>query len=148
MTQKQKTCPDSAQVRSLARCEHCGLAVRMPYSCEQESSHSTRVFCPRCDESVHYRTPYSIQKTWAFLIAATMMLYPANFLPINLMTVPGGVVPDTIMSGVISLINSENVTIGIIVFVASILVPVFKIIGIGLILISIQTGLKSSIRCE
>ncbi|EUD09383.1 membrane integrity lipid transport subunit YebS [Providencia alcalifaciens] len=94
--------------------------------------------CQRCHRPLHHREPLSLQKTWAALIAAMVLLIPANLLPISIFYLNGRRLEDTIYSGVVSLIDSGNWPIAIIVFIASILVPFVKIIIMILLLFSIQ----------
>ncbi|MTC59136.1 membrane integrity lipid transport subunit YebS [Providencia rustigianii] len=94
--------------------------------------------CQRCHRPLHYREPLSLQKTWAALIAAMVLLFPANLLPISIFYLNGQRMEDTIYSGVVSLIDSGNWPIAMIVFIASILVPFVKIIIMILLLFSIQ----------
>jgi paraquat-inducible protein A len=102
--------------------------------------------CPRCHTTLHTRQPYSLQKTWAALIAAIMMLFPANLLPISILYVNGVRMEDTIFSGVVSLATSGNMPIAAIVFIASILVPFTKVIVMLFLLISIQFKTQHSLK--
>jgi len=115
------------------RCPHCGKTQFL-----LEGKH-----CQRCQYRVFKRKPNSIQKSWAYLITAVILLFPANLLPISLLTKQGQDYPDTILSGTINLLN-QNPPIAIIVFIASIVVPVAKIIGLGWILITIKLELPMS----
>ncbi|MGR5061920.1 PqiA/YebS family transporter subunit [Photobacterium sp. DNB22_13_2] len=94
--------------------------------------------CVRCNSPLHKRMPHSIQKTWAYLIAATVFIFPANLYPISIFLNNGKRVEDTIFSGVASLVNSDMLGIAIIIFVASIVVPVAKILGLAFLLLTIQ----------
>ncbi|HFF1655092.1 MULTISPECIES: paraquat-inducible protein A [Providencia] len=99
--------------------------------------------CQRCHCPVQYRDPHSLQKTWAALIAAMVLLFPANLMPISIFYLNGQRLEDTIYSGVVSLIDSGNWPIAIIVFIASILVPFIKIIIMILLLFSIHFNSKT-----
>ncbi|WP_375754113.1 PqiA/YebS family transporter subunit [Vibrio sp. HN007] len=94
--------------------------------------------CVRCHNSLHHRKPRSIQKAWACLIAALICIFPANIYSISILFTNGQRLEDTILSGVASLINMEMHGIALIIFVASILVPAAKIVGLGFILITIH----------
>ena len=94
--------------------------------------------CVRCHHALYHRKPYSIQKTWALLFAAAVAIVPANVIPISILITNGQQLEDTIISGVASLINSEMYGIAAIIFIASIVVPVAKILGLAYILICIQ----------
>ncbi|WDY57398.1 paraquat-inducible protein A [Pseudomonas sp. PSKL.D1] len=102
--------------------------------------------CTRCGALVHARRPNSIVRTWALLIAATILYIPANVLPIMTVSTLGQGSPDTIMSGVITLLKHGMVPIAAVVFIASILVPTFKLVGIGLLLYSVQRHQPLSAR--
>jgi paraquat-inducible protein A len=92
--------------------------------------------CPRCNEMLHTRKPFSISRTWALLITSAIFLAPANLLPIMRVDFMG--VPDrsTIIDGIIYFFQHDAYFIGLIIFTASVIVPVFKIIGIALLLLS------------
>ncbi|USD42542.1 paraquat-inducible protein A [Vibrio sp. SCSIO 43135] len=94
--------------------------------------------CVRCHQPIHHKTPRSIQKTWAYLIAASIAIVPANVIPISILITNGQRLEDTILSGVASLVNTEQEGIALIIFVASIVVPVAKILGLGYILLAIR----------
>ncbi|MGV8570810.1 MAG: paraquat-inducible protein A [Pseudomonas asiatica] len=102
--------------------------------------------CTRCGAIVHARRPNSIARTWALLIAASILYIPANMLPIMTVSTLGQGSPDTIMSGVITLLKHGMVPIAAVVFIASILVPTFKLVGIGLLLYSVQRRQPLSAR--
>ncbi|NOJ14156.1 paraquat-inducible protein A [Vibrio splendidus] len=94
--------------------------------------------CVRCHHDLYHRKPYSIQKTWALLFAASVAIIPANVIPISILITNGQRLEDTIISGVASLINSDMYGIAAIIFIASIVVPVAKILGLTYILICIK----------
>ena len=95
--------------------------------------------CARCGANLNGRTPNSVRRAWAFLIAAVLLYIPANILPIlhtgNLF---GGQRTDTIMSGVVHLWETGSAGLAIIVFVASIVIPFAKILSLGFLLITTQ----------
>lgn len=84
--------------------------------------------CPRCHSTVHKRIPASLQKTTALVFAASILYVPANILPIMEYTSVGITERDTIMSGVIKLLQDGLWGIASIVFVASIVVPIIKLL--------------------
>nr|WP_298146226.1 paraquat-inducible protein A [uncultured Pseudomonas sp.] len=102
--------------------------------------------CVRCGGRVHERRPNSLARTWALLITAAILYIPANFLPVMTVSSFGKGSPDTIMSGVIALIQHGMLPIAAVVFVASILVPTFKMVGIALLLYSVQRHQPLSAR--
>jgi len=87
---------------------------------------------------LHSRKPNSIACTWALVIAAFVFYVPANVLPITKVTSLGATQSDTIMSGVIYFIRSGMWPIALVIFVASIFVPLVKLLILMLLLISVQ----------
>jgi len=117
--------------RDLLSCHLCGLVSRrMPHGAE---SH-----CPRCAAPLHFRKPNSVARSWAFLLAAYILYIPANVLPIMKASSILGSQDDTIMSGVIYLWHSGSWDLALVVFIASIMVPLMKLIALTLLLISVQ----------
>ncbi len=94
--------------------------------------------CLRCKRPIHFRKPKSIQKTWAYLITAAIFIIPANVLSISILLTNGKRLEDTIFSGVAGLVRSGMYGIAIIIFVASIIVPVAKILGLAYLLCCVQ----------
>jgi paraquat-inducible protein A len=108
-------------------CESCGL-VSVPHE------HDAR--CPRCGAALHARKPDSLNRTWAFVIAATILYIPANYYPVLTVIQAGAGAPSTIMGGVEELLSSQMYPLALLVFFASILVPIFKLIGLALMLMA------------
>ena len=102
--------------------------------------------CTRCGALVHARRPNSLTRTWALLITAAILYIPANLLPIMTINSLGQGAPSTIMAGVIQLVQHGMYPIAAVVFIASILVPTFKLVGIGLLLFSVQRHQPLSAR--
>jgi paraquat-inducible protein A len=117
----------------LCVCHGCGgLSELLP------GIHEMR--CRRCGAALHLRKPNSIARTWAYLIAAYIMYVPANVLPIMHTGSMFGAQSDTIMSGVAYLWHSGSWHLALVVFIASVLVPLVKMLCLTLLLISVQRG--------
>ena len=123
----------------------CGECHELNRQEDQERAGQAQL-CTRCGAHLHARKPDSLRRTWALLLTAMLMYIPANVLPIMTVYSLGKGQPDTIMSGVIELINYGMLPIAIVVFVASILVPTFKLVGIALLLFSVQRKQPLSAR--
>jgi paraquat-inducible protein A len=109
--------------------------------CEQLSRANPRgaeECCPRCGATLHVRKPDSIPRTWAFLLAAVVLYIPANVLPVMNTRSLFGAQTDTIMSGVVFLWTTGSWVLAVIVFVASIVVPILKIVSLVFLLLSVQ----------
>ncbi len=94
--------------------------------------------CPRCGAGLHRRKPNSLRRSWALICAATILYIPANLLPIMTVVYFGAGQPDTILSGVEALIVAEMWPVALLVFFASITVPVLKLIGLVYLLVTVQ----------
>jgi len=110
-------------------CHHCGAVWR-------NAHHGER--CGRCDTLLRVRKPHSIQRTWALLIAAVVMYLPANLLPVMITKSLFETQQDTILSGIIFFWVSGSYGLAAVVFVASFLVPLFKLTALTLLLITSQ----------
>jgi paraquat-inducible protein A len=87
--------------------------------------------CPRCGHPAFIRQPDSMQRVMALLLTASIMYIPANFLPILTSETLYQVTESTIMGGVIILWKQESYPIASIIFIASILIPLLKILLLG-----------------
>lgn len=119
-------------------CHTCGLVLVVPASRE---SHAV---CPRCGAHMHHRKPDSLSRTWALVITAFVLYIPANVYPVMTVVSFGHGESDTILSGVKAFIEANMWPLAILVFFASITVPMLKLCGLVFLLISVQR--KSSWR--
>lgn len=103
-------------------------------------------YCSRCGGQVHARRPNSLVRTWALLLTSAILYIPANLLPIMTVNSLGKGAPATIMGGVVELVHLGMLPIAAVVFIASILVPTFKLVGIALLLYSVQRHQPMSAR--
>jgi len=122
----------TAKAMNAVSCHICGLLVSNNYI----AAHSAH--CPRCDARLHSRKPNSLNRTFALLIAAAVLYVPANVYPILTLISFGQATTNTIIGGVIELAKAGQWTIAIIVFVASVFVPIFKIIALLLLVVSVR----------
>jgi paraquat-inducible protein A len=114
----------------LANCHNCNLLCHLP------NSHSAQ--CPRCSSTLHLRKPQSQTRSTALLLAAIIMFFPANLLPVMEINSLGKTEGDTIMSGVIHLAMYGDWSLALILFIASICVPLLKLLILSVLLISVQ----------
>ncbi len=87
--------------------------------------------CPRCGSHLHLRKPHSVQRTVAFMVAATALYIPANILPIMTVVELGDVTDNTIISGMMAFWRQGAYPIALVIFTASILIPLLKIIALS-----------------
>ncbi|MGI0115398.1 paraquat-inducible protein A [Zooshikella sp. RANM57] len=108
--------------------------------------HSQHWRCPRCHTRLHWRTPHSLAYAWALTLAAIIMFIPANMYPITHINFFGSGQADTILSGVIELAKAGMIPIAAVVFIASIAVPLLKLVGLIILLLSVQFRWAMSVR--
>ena len=118
-------------------CETCSLLCA-PASLAHGLSAGAAGICPRCTAPLHGRKPDSIGRTWAFLLAAYLLYLPANMLPIMQTRSLFGMQDDTIISGVVFLWQSGSWPLALLVFGASIVVPLLKLLAVTALVISAQ----------
>jgi paraquat-inducible protein A len=131
----------SAKQAGLIACRYCHALLRAPSGA---SPNDTSLICPTCGSHVHSRIPHSLQKTTALLIASAILYVPANTLPVMSLTYLGQYQADTIISGVFDLADEGLWSLAVIVFVASIVVPLLKLTVLSALLVSVT--LKSRWR--
>ena len=102
--------------------------------------------CACCGATLHSGWEKSIQNTWAWLITSMMLYFPANFLPITYSRFLGRETESTILGGVVTLWEHGDVPIAIVIFVASVLVPLGKIVVLGWMCVSVQIGSRFALR--
>ncbi|WP_213955788.1 MULTISPECIES: paraquat-inducible protein A [unclassified Variovorax] len=128
------TPPDDAPLTTaaslgLVACSHCATVWADAQDGEP---------CGRCGTHLHRRKPDSLNRTWAFLIAAAAMYIPANLLPVMITSSLFGSQDDTIMSGIIYFWVSGAYGLAAIVFIASFLVPLFKLAALLVLVVGAQ----------
>jgi paraquat-inducible protein A len=112
-------------------CHLCGLvAAELPGPRQQH--------CARCQVPLHTRKPDSLGRTWALLMSATILLVPANVYPVMTVIRFGQGEPNTILGGILHLIDSGMWGLALIVFCASIVVPMMKLVVLSFLLWSIR----------
>ncbi|MGO4327427.1 paraquat-inducible protein A [Cupriavidus sp. 2TAF22] len=102
--------------------------------------------CPRCGATLHHRKPQSLTRTWAFLLSAFILYIPANLLPVMVTQSILGTQRDTIFSGVVYLWLSGSNLLAIVVLIASIVVPLLKMMILTLLLLSVHFRSRWRIR--
>lgn len=114
---------EAAAPQGLAGCRTCGLVNRL------EAGGRGR--CRRCGDRLRSRLPHSLQRTWALLAAAAVMYVPANVYPIMTTTSLGHRSPSTIVGGVVELVQMGSWPVATVIFVASVMVPVGKLVALA-----------------
>jgi len=126
------THPASARDLGLQSCHCCNLLLRVPLPHDKPR-------CPRCGASLHSRKPESLTRTWALICAALTFYVPANVLPITITSALGHRQADTIISGVIFFFQTGSWEIAAIIFIASIFIPLAKLLILIFLLVSVHS---------
>ena len=121
--------PASAASAGLALCHSCALVS--PVEMER---------CPRCHASLHLRNRESLQRTIALTLGALILYFPANMLPILTVDSFAGRQSNTIVGGVIDFWREEDYPVAVIIFAASVVIPVLKLISIAVLCFAAHVG--------
>jgi paraquat-inducible protein A len=110
---------------NLIACEICGLVQQSPSA---TSLHDLK--CARCDSTIKRHHRDSRARTAALALAAICLYVPANMYPIMVMEYMGRHTENTVWGGVQALVQDHMWYVAAIVFMASILVPLLKLLGL------------------
>jgi paraquat-inducible protein A len=125
----------------LVGCHVCGQVQGLPSGGDGYARH-----CVRCHSELHVRKPDHLARTWALLIAAAILYIPANVLPVMDIASIFGDSGHTILGGVIELWQTGSWDIALIVFVASVMVPLTKLFSLAVLAWQVQRGHAASLR--
>lgn len=121
--------PDSAAARGLACCLSCGKLSPLQLR-----------HCPRCGSRLQLRKPQSLQRCGAWLLTAVLLYLPANLYPIMATEFLGREELSTILGGVILLWAHGSYPIALVIFIASVLVPIAKILALAWLCLTVSRG--------
>lgn len=119
----------TAQRAGLIACAGCGRVHDHPLP-----------HCLRCGRALHGRKPHSLQNVWAWTIAGLIAYIPANLYPMLITRNFGKEYENTIVGGAIELVNQGSYGVALIVFVASIVIPIGKFLAIAYLALSVQSA--------
>ncbi len=123
-------CQDNmATTHKIVTCEMC-----------YQSSNEQQGECRYCGTPIHVRKKNSLQNTVALLVTSLVLYIPANIYPIMYTTSIGDELSSTILGGVILLWEQQFYPIAMIIFVASVMVPVAKILALGWLVYSVKSN--------
>jgi len=94
--------------------------------------------CRRCTSAIYHHRSFSTEKSWAFLITAMIAYIPANIYPMLITKQFGTEEGNTLLGGIVLLWEQGSYPISMIIFVASILIPVLKFLVLIYLLISVK----------
>lgn len=126
----------TAKELGLALCPKCHKLNTLTKN-QQEAQ-----YCSRCHGKFYQRKHNSLQYTLAWNIAALLAFIPANLYPIMIVYQLGIGDEATILSGIGEFIDYGLYPIAVIIFTASIIVPLIKIIGLFVLVYKVHTGIR------
>lgn len=129
-------CTGAAQ--RLVACRGCDTAFRIDRG----------QTCPRCGRRRPRVRLDRLQLTWALLVTASILYIPANLYPIMSTTSLGSTDPQTIVGGVVHLAHSGSWPIALIIFVASVIVPISKIVALSWLCLAATHGWHDDSRAQ
>ncbi len=94
--------------------------------------------CPRCGAALHRRKRDSAARSWALILAAAILYVPANWFPVMDIVSFGRGGPHTILGGVVEFVETGFWPLALIVFLASVAVPVLKLAGLAAMLLGVR----------
>jgi paraquat-inducible protein A len=129
-----KKIPQTVTEANCTLCHECCLIINSA-DFDTQNNH---YICPRCGTQLELRLQNSMARTWALLITAMIFFVPANIYPIMVVDSITGKVASTIMEGIVLFIAANDYFVALVIFIASIIVPAIKLVGMSIILLSIH----------
>jgi len=133
----------ASAAETILACDTCGLTQRVEDLAPGQSAE-----CIRCGSTIISRPAGGAQATAALTIAALLLYVPANIYPILRMSLYGASSENTIWDGVVSLMQHNEYFVAAIVFMASIVVPLFKLLGLLFLVASVNWGHGRRLRAR
>lgn len=121
---------DAPETDRLIGCDCCRLVLYAPSGWP----------CPRCGRKLRQRKRQSLIRSWALLSAAMALYVPANIYPIITVIRFGQGEPSTIWQGVVELVDAQMLPLALLVFLASLTVPLMKLAGMTWMLLATNNG--------
>lgn len=125
------------QMLTTHACRTCGLVQRVP-----KVGRGMRLRCARCESRLRVDRGGGIQVTAALTLAALVLYVPANLYPVLRVTSMGVTTQSTIWSGTRALAADGMWMVAAVVFIASILVPLLKLLGLGVLITTVRLSAR------
>jgi paraquat-inducible protein A len=113
----------------------CRLGIARCRVCGRIDDAAIAARCSRCGRPLHLPdSRASAERSLAWLITAIILYIPANLLPVMYVSGVGGGTEATIYGGIVEFWRSGSWGLALIVFGASVAVPLTKFVGLGLLI--------------
>src|SRR5260221_5211944 len=126
---------------TLLACQTCGLTQRI-----DRLEPGTVAECIRCVSPITWRGLGGLDVSLAFTVSALVLYVPANLYPILSMNMYGAYSENTVWDGVVSLWQYNEYFVAIVVFLASIVIPLLKLLGLFFLIVSAKLGKGRRLR--
>ncbi len=120
----------------LIACRNCSKVYKKPDFGE--------FVCERCKHVVTRRIKNSLQISLALTISAVIFYFPAMFYPMMEVTQLGVKTESTILEGVITFLKMDSYFIALVIFTASVIIPLIKLVGLLFIFLSLKFNMHIS----
>jgi paraquat-inducible protein A len=122
-------------------CETCGLVQQL-----DPLPPGTAAECARCSSFLGAAGRGRLDATVALTLAALVLYVPANIYPILSMHLYGVYSESTVWDGVVSLAQHEQWFVAIVVFMASIAIPLLKLFGLLFLVLTARVSRARRLR--
>jgi len=102
--------------------------------------------CPRCRGRIRRRKPHAMAYTLALVIASYILYVPSYYFPMSYSIQPNGIEEHTILSGVRRLLDEGFWYLAVILFIASVMIPLLKLVGLSWLLVRVNRPAKRGLR--
>ncbi|HZO02805.1 MAG TPA: paraquat-inducible protein A [Burkholderiales bacterium] len=127
---------------SVVSCDTCGLVQTVP-----GLTSGTVAECMRCGSFLGARrNTRSLEVTAALSLAALILYVPANIYPIMKMYLYGGYSESTVWDGIVMLVQNEQWFVAVVVFLASMVIPLVKLAGLFSLVVTARMGWGRRLR--
>ena len=127
---------------SIVSCDTCGLVQAV-----EPLPPGTAAECIRCGSFVAARTSARrLEVTAALSLAALILYVPANIYPIMKMYLYGGYSESTVWDGIVMLARNDHWFVAVIVFLASMVIPLVKLAGLFSLVVTSRMGWGRRLR--
>lgn len=106
-------------------CHECGYV----YKASSNEEH-----CPRCHQKNYFRKKDCISKSFCLLLSALILYLPSNLYPVMYTDFMFSSIGSNIIDGVVAMWDMKSYFVAIVILVASIFIPAFKIISLAYII--------------
>lgn len=127
---------------SVVACDTCGLVQSV-----EPLSPGSAAECIRCGSFIAGRSSArALEFTAALSLAALILYVPANIYPVMKMYMYGAYSESTVWDGIVLLAENNQWFVAVVVFMASMVIPLVKLAGLFALVVTARTGWGQRLR--